>query len=187
MNTGRQQRVKNSFFKSSQLRRFIIQLQDKKTQKRSTHRENPHDFYRSLSLQVGEGENVDHFPIHVYRKCPPSARVPRCCWDLPMQQRKNWLVKAVISKWTKTKNTFNQFGWLNKEKKLVSTVNMDLRYFCTSINPHTEIEQTYQIQHILPDLVYSNSRSFLRKIAQGLCFGITLKLLKELHDFQQIP
>ena len=43
-------------------------------------------WFPSLSLWVGEGENVDHFPIHVCRKCPPSARVPRCCWDLPMQQ-----------------------------------------------------------------------------------------------------
>ena len=76
--------------------------------------------------------------------------------------RKNWLVKAVISKWTKTKNTFNQFGWLKQGKKLVSTVNVDLRYFFTYINHHTEIEQTYEIQHILPNLVYSNSGSFLQ-------------------------
>lgn len=68
------------------------------------------------SLWIGEGENVDHFPIHVLPQMSTFCKGSKMLLGSAYATRKNWLVRAVISKWIK--HTFNQFGWLKQSKNL---------------------------------------------------------------------
>lgn len=103
----------------------------KKTQKRSTHRENPHDFQRSLSLWI-IFQSMSAANVHLLQGfqdavgiclCNKEELVGESC-DIKMDQKYVQPVRMVKTR-----------------KKNVSTVNVDLGNFCTSII-HTEIQQT---------------------------------------------